>query len=195
VEDASAGWVRPYADVLRLTLNPDAVTATHKPEVNPNSISPSDDLLKRAIGDSEGTRNKDGSPNKNYWGRKDPGNGKWNVGSFSHQHGGQDPEAADRIWLEELRKAEATIQQQARDKWGANLSLAAVVAALDGYTQSPHAAQYFVGYLETFDPSPDQIIEARTKALEQSRAEIGGPQWLNVRRDQTRRVRALMRHL
>lgn len=156
-------------------------------------VQVSDDLLKRAIGRAEGTRGKDGTTNQNYHGHKDPGwSGRCrNQGSFSYQHCAPSPEEADRRWIVELRKAEGRIQNAAIEKFGQPLSKAAIVSALDGYTQSPNAGGKFVKHLDTADPTPQQIINARTAALNESRRERGGPP-MNVPADQKRRVDALM---
>ncbi len=69
-----------------------------------------------------------------------------------------------------------------------------MVAALDGYTQSPNAGTMFVANLPTADPSPQQIIAARTAALNASRRAKGGPP-MNVPHDQQRRVNALIQQL
>jgi hypothetical protein len=66
-----------------------------------------------------------------------------------------------------------------------------MVAALDGYTQSPDAGKRIVDHLPTADPNPQQIVQARTAALEASRRAKGGPP-MNVPRDQQRRVNALL---
>ena len=155
-----------------------------------------DDLLKRAIGRAEGTRDANGNPTAAYHGHKDPGwSGRCqNQGSFSYQHCAASPEAADQSWLGTLRKAEQDIQAQAQAKFGKPLSQAAMVAALDGYTQSPDAGQRLVDHLPTADPNPQQIIAARTAALEASRRAKGGPP-MNVPRDQQRRVNALLEQL
>jgi hypothetical protein len=113
------------------------------------------------------------------------------MGSFSYQHCAASPEAADQSWLGTLRKAEQDINAQAVAKFGKPLSQAAMVAALDGYTQSPNAGGMFVDHLPTADPNPQQIIAARTAALEASRRAKGGPP-MNVPRDQQRRVNALL---
>lgn len=155
-----------------------------------------DDLLKRAIGRAEGTRDANGNPTAAYHGHTDPGwSGRCkNVGSFSYQHCAASPEAADQSWLGTLRKAEQDINAQAVAKFGKPLSQAAMVAALDGYTQSPNAGGMFVDHLPTADPNPQQIIAARTAALEASRRAKGGPP-MNVPRDQQRRVNALLEQL
>jgi hypothetical protein len=69
-----------------------------------------------------------------------------------------------------------------------------MVAALDGYTQSPNAGGMFVDHLATAAPNPQQIIAARTAALEASRWAKGGPP-MNVPRDQQRRVNAVLEQL
>ena len=160
----------------------------------PSSAAPSDEILKRAIGRAEGTRDRNGKPTAAFGGHTDPGNRKRNLGSFSYQHGAPSPDEADRRWLEVLRKAEPEIQSQAVAKFGQPLSKAALVAALDGYTQSPDAGKRFVPHLSTADPSPEQIIAARAAALAESRRVFpGGP--LNVSADQQRRVNALLEQL
>ena len=155
-----------------------------------------DDLLKRAIGRAEGTRDANGQPTAAYHGHPDPGwSGRCqNQGSFSYQHCAASPEAADQSWLGTLRKAEQDINAQAVAKFGKPLSQAAMVAALDGYTQSPNAGTMFVANLPTADPNPQQIIAARTAALNASRRAKGGPP-MNVPHDQQRRVNALIQQL
>lgn len=160
----------------------------------PSSAAPSDDILKRAIGRAEGTRDRNGNPTAAFGGHNDPGNRKRNLGSFSYQHGAPSPDEADRRWLEVLRNAEPQIQAQAVAKFGQPLSKAALVAALDAYTQSPDAGKRFVPHLATADPTPEQIIAARAAALAESRRVFpGGP--LNVPADQQRRVNALLEQL
>jgi hypothetical protein len=160
----------------------------------PSSAAPSDDLLKRAIGRAEGTRNPDGTPNRAWHGHTDPGNRKHNLGSFSYQHGASSPDEADQKWLAVLRKAEPEIQGQAIAKFGQPLSKAALIAALDAYTQSPDAGKRFVPHLATADPSPEQIVSARAAALAESRRVFpGGP--MNVPADQRRRVNRLLEQL
>jgi hypothetical protein len=165
------------------------------PATDPGQSIP-DDLLKRAIGRAEGTRDANGNPTQAFYGHRDPGwSGRCkNQGSFSYQHCAASPEAADASWLGTLRKAEQDINAQAVAKFGKPISQAAMVAALDGYTQSPNAGGMFVANLPTADPNPPQIIAARTAALNASRREKGGPP-MNVPRDQQRRVNALLEQL
>ncbi len=70
--------------------------ATPAPAATQGQIS--DDLLKRAIGRAEGTRDANGNPTQAFFGHTDPG---WqgrcpNIGSFSFQHCANSPEEADQ---------------------------------------------------------------------------------------------------
>lgn len=155
-----------------------------------------DDILKRAIGRAEGTRDRQGNPTQAFFGHRDPG---WsgqcpNLGSFSYQHCADSPDEADRLWLVTLRKAEQDIQRQAQAKFGRPLSTVAMVVALDGYTQSPDAGERFVDHLAKPDPAPHELIQARTAALNASRLANGGPS-MNVPADQRRRVNAILEQL
>jgi hypothetical protein len=147
-----------------------------------------DTEIKCAIGASEGTRGKDCTPNPAWYGHTDPGNGAWNMGTFSYQHGAATPEEADAKWLPVLRKAENEMQAEAKERFGAYLSPKAIAAGLDGYTQSPHSSQMYVKSLPSANPSFEEVVEARTKALNWSRSVKPGGR-MNVRADQTRRLR------
>lgn len=167
------------------------------PPIQPLNVT--DWVLKRAIGRAEGTRDGDGNPNQAWYGHTDPGwQGKCqNLGSFSYQHCANNPEEADQKWLKnELRpKAEPHIQNMAKEKFGAPLSSAALVVGLDAWTQSPDAGRRYVKFLPSHDPTPDQLINARTDALNESRDKIGGPEWFKVAPDQRRRVNAILGQL
>ena len=173
----------------------DTLYAKATPPAPPLEVT--DDVLKRAIGRAEGTRDVNGNPNSAYHGHDDPlqsGSCK-NQGSFSYQHCAANPEEADRKWLAVLReRAMPRIQSQSEARFGEPLSSAAMVVALDGYTQSPDAGLRFVGFLATYDPTPEQLIAARIAALEASRAALGGRP-MNVPRDQRRRVLAVLGQL
>ncbi len=163
----------------------------------PKPLEVTDAVLKRAIGRAEGTRDAQGNPTRAYYGHTDPGwSGRCpNQGSFSYQHCADTPEDADRAWLGTLRQAEQDINVEAIAKFGHPLSAAALVVGLDAWTQSPDAGQRFVGFLETHDPTPDQLIDARVKALTKSREILGGPETFKVQPDQERRVWAILGQL
>jgi hypothetical protein len=186
----NGAWVNPQTWAVQAIKQNET-----RPAATPGQPIP-DDLLKRAIGRAEGTRDASGNPTRAFFGHRDPG---WqgrcqNQGTFSYQHCAPSPEAADASWLGTLRKAEQDIQAQAQAKFGQPLSQAALVAALDGYTQSPNAGTMFVRHLPTVDPTPQQIIQARTAALQASRRAKGGPP-MNVPADQQRRVNAVLEQL
>lgn len=170
------------------------------PVVNPpiKPLEVTDWVLKRAIGRAEGTRDRNGNLNQAWHGHNDPG---WrgrcqNIGSFSYQHCANNPEEADRRWLNVLRNtAEPFIQNRAKEKFGVPLSSAALVVGLDAWTQSPDAGRRYVKHLSSPDPNPGQLIEARVAALNESRDEIGGPSWFKVGPDQHRRVTAILGQL
>ena len=115
-----------------------------------------------AIGAAEGTRNHDCSESAAYDGHTDPGNGAANLGSFSYQHGASTPEEADRLQITRLRRAEDTIDAQARAKFGRSLSKPAMGAALDLWNQSPAAGESFVDNLPNAEPSAEEIVTARS---------------------------------
>jgi len=152
-----------------------------------------DELLKCAIGNAEGTMHDDCSKNPAYFGHTDPGNGAANLGAFSYQHGASSPQEADAKQIERLRKAEQGIQQKAVEKFGQPLSQAALANALDLWNQAPLAGDDFVKHLRTADPSPQEIIDARSRSFvdpETGRLDAPGlgNSEENVRHDQTRRT-------
>jgi hypothetical protein len=76
------------------------------------------------------------------------------------------------------------------EKFGQPLSPAALAMTLDLKNQSPDAANRLIKHLPSADPTPQDIINARTAALTESRREVGtgtAPN-LNVGKDQARRV-------
>jgi hypothetical protein len=56
------------------------------------------------MGVAEGTRTADGGRTKAWYGHTDPGNGKWNVGTFSAQGLGSNPNYGTRYWLGQLNR-------------------------------------------------------------------------------------------
>ena len=74
-----------------------------------------------------------------YYGHVDPGNHKWNLGSFSYQHGAKSPAEADAKQLKRLYKQALTLRQQA-SQCQVNLSLAEELNGIDLANQAPLAA-------------------------------------------------------
>lgn len=105
----------------------------------------SESLVAVAIGHAEGTRTPAGDRTPAYYGHADPGNGRWNLGSFSYQHCPEHtppcttPAAADRHQIQRLRHQSFLIQQQAHTL-GLDLSAEELLNGLDLANQAPAAA-------------------------------------------------------
>ncbi len=175
----------PKRGMLQAVLDP-AKAPVYKAYAGPTELD--EEMLLCIIGNAEGTANDDCSPNHNYYGHGD--GGRLNLGFTSSINGYGTPEASDQAELAKLQQAAPKFQQQAMEKFGKPLSPAALAMTLDMKNQSPDAAQRLIKHLPSADPTPQQIINARTAALTESRREVGtgtAPN-LNVPRDQARRV-------
>jgi len=117
----------------------------------------SDSLVAIAVGSAEGTRTPTGEMTSAYKGHTDPGNGVWNLGTFSYQHGASSPADADVRQLARLQKQATEIFQDAEQR-GMSLSLAEKLNAIDLANQAPAAALSRGGYL-------DRLQEARQMGL------------------------------
>jgi hypothetical protein len=106
-----------------------------------------DSLVAIAVGSAEGTRTPHGEKNPAYYGHTDPGNGVWNLGSFSYQHGAATPEEADVKQLARLRSQAETIARKAADQ-GLVLSLEEQLNGIDLANQAPKAVLDNAGYVE-----------------------------------------------
>lgn len=181
--------VYPSKQVIKAILDPSAFKLAG-PAAPAGPIP--DDTLKRAICRAEGTCDLNGQPNHAYDSHTDPGNRKRNLGFFSYQHGASSPQEADQKQLARLRGVESRYVAQAQAKFGERCSQACMVAWLDAFNQSPDAGNRFIKFLATADPTPQQLIEARTAALAESRRVVGAPSPMNLPADQKRRVDALL---
>jgi len=112
---------------------------TSQPDLDPLFAGGSESLVARAVGTAEGTRTPTGDHTPAYYGHVDPGNGVWNLGSFSYQHGATSPEAADLKQLTRLRSQATQIQQHATTQ-GITLSLEETLNGIDLANQAPRAA-------------------------------------------------------
>ena len=158
----------------------------------------SDSLVARVVGSAEGTRTASGHHTQAYYGHTDPGNGVWNMGTFSYQHGADSPREADKKQLKRLQKQGEAITQQA-DQADLTMSLGEVLNGLDLANQSPRAALEQGGYI-------DRLVQARQKGMDKSDAIIWartysyldpdtqrwnapglGNTLVSIRRDQSRR--------
>ncbi len=161
-----------------------------------------DSLVARAIGHAEGTRTISGERTPAYYGHNDPGNGKWNLGSFSYQHGASTPEVADDLQLQRLKEQYQTLQQQAQ-QLKLDLSLEEDLNGLDLANQAPRAALGEAGYLARLAEAQtmglrdhDAILWARTRAFldpdtQQWNAPGLGNTLAGISRDQKRRMTAI----
>ena len=160
----------------------------------------SDAEILCAIGAAEGTLNDDCRPNAAYYGHTDPGNGAHNLGAFSYQQGAVTPTEADRKQLAYLRSQIPYYQAQAREKFGQELSKAALLTILDLHNQAPAAANDFIQHLPGHNPTPQALIEARTESfVNPATGQLDAPGLGNrpntVQADQTRRVNELLPQL
>ncbi|MDY6938258.1 MAG: S-layer homology domain-containing protein [Cyanobacteriota bacterium] len=152
-----------------------------------------------AIGMAEGTRTVDGRPTANYAGHRDPGNGKWNLGTFSYQHGAPNPQEADMLQLQRLYPHVVALEQTA-EAYGIELSVMELVAGVDLANQAPLATPHYIGWLQRAYNSGytglEAILEARSYSFinpDTGRLEAGGfrNNWQTLRRDQARRLAAM----
>jgi hypothetical protein len=128
-------------------------------------------LVARAVGSAEGTRTPDGGKTWAYQGHTDPGNGVWNLGTFSYQHGANSPEAADRKQLRRLMGQAQALRQDAAER-GIQLTLEEELNGIDLANQSPRAALSRGGYMDRLKQAHDMglqdadaILWARTRAF------------------------------
>ena len=130
----------------------------------------SESLVARAVGSAEGTRTADGGYTAAYYGHVDPGNHKWNLGSFSYQHGANSPAEADTKQLKRLYQQVLTLRQQA-SQHQIKLSLAEELNGIDLANQAPLAAldRGYIDWLTLAQQQPmsepERIIWARTRAV------------------------------
>jgi hypothetical protein len=135
----------------------------------------SESLVARAVGAAEGTRTADGTKTQNYYGHVDPGDGKWNVGTFSYNNTRDGtnittPEAADAHYLDRLQERAAVIQSKAEQS-GIDLTFAEWLNGIDLANQAPRAVMEEGGFVE-------RLAEAKhTKGLSGQAAILESRVW------------------
>ncbi|MGD1952013.1 MAG: hypothetical protein ACFB14_20550 [Leptolyngbyaceae cyanobacterium] len=122
----------------------------------------SDSLVARVIGRAEGTRTASGTHTRAYYGHTDPGNGVWNMGTFSYQHGASSPDEADNKQLQRLKQQGNKLAKQAEHA-DLSMTLGEVLNGLDLANQSPRAALERGGYV-------DRLAEAREQGMKNGEA-------------------------
>lgn len=162
----------------------------------------SDSLVARVVGSAEGTRTATGERTRHYNGHRDPGNGVWNLGTFSYQHGANSPAEADAKQLARLARQENTLNNKAQTL-GLQLTLVERLNALDLANQSPAAALNQGGYIDRLYQAQqagragdDAILWARTYAYMNPKTQRWnapglGNTYQSIRRDQNRRLQAI----
>jgi hypothetical protein len=158
--------------------------------------------VARAVGSAEGTRRPDGSKNSAYYGHRDPGNAKWNLGSFSYQHAARSPEDADQRQLNRLQTQDQMLQQKAAAQ-GLQLTLEERMNGLDLANQAPLAALDRGGYIDRLKEARDRglrgneaILVARVNSYREPTTNLWdapglGNNEADIRHDQARRMDAV----
>lgn len=161
-------------------------------------------LVARAVGSAEGTRTPEGDRNPAYYGHVDPGNGVWNLGTFSYQHGAKTPEDADQRQLMRLQTQFQTLKMQAAAK-GINLTLEEKLNGIDLANQAPLAALDRGGYIDWLVQAhvmglsgSEAVLWARTRSFIDPDTQTWnapglGNNLYSISRDQERRMQAIAR--
>jgi hypothetical protein len=185
-------------------VSSDVTLVSHSPNPSLDQVfeGGSDSLVARAVGSAEGTRTPEGYRNPAYYGHVDPGNGAWNLGSFSYQHGARSPEEADFKQLRRLQQQADVIQAKAVDR-GLQLSLEEQLNGIDLANQAPLAALDRGGYIDWLDQArqlglqgADAVLWARTRSfLDPDTRQWNAPGLGNsvqqISHDQERRMHAI----
>ncbi|WP_146141176.1 hypothetical protein [Stenomitos frigidus] len=170
----------------------------------------SDSLVARTVGHAEGTRTPDGRKTRAYYGHKDPGNGAWNLGSFSFQHCREaryncsTPEAADDRQLQRLQSQHAVLLRRAAVA-KLQMTLAEQLNGIDLANQAPLAALSDQGYIDRLSQAKQKGFNGQDAILEARVWSYWSPQkkrWdapglgnieTSIRHDQERRLLAIAR--
>ena len=159
-------------------------------------------LVAKAVGAAEGTRTPSGGYTRFFNGHTDPGNGVWNLGTFSYQHGASSPEEADRKQLRRLMGQASDIRYRAA-RANVHLGLEEELNGIDLANQSPLAALGKPGYAEWLAEAyenglrgQEAILWARVQGYwDVDRGRWNAPGLGNteplIRRDQHRRMQAV----
>jgi hypothetical protein len=204
--------IQPASSGVATLKRPASVESSRHPLGTPLFAGGSDSLVARAVGHAEGTRTPDGRKTRAYYGHKDPGNGVWNLGSFSFQHCREPryqcatPEEADDRQLQRLQTQHAALLRRAA---GAKLQMTLVeqLNGIDLANQAPLAALSEQGYI-------DRLLQAKQKGFNGQDAILEARVWSywsphknrwdapglgniepSIRHDQERRLLAIARAL
>ena len=195
-----------------VTFSPPAVDRLHSPPHTEQTlfVGGSDSLVARTVGHAEGTRTPDGRKTRAYYGHTDPGNGVWNLGSFSFQHCRDvryhcaTPEEADDRQLRRLQAQHVVLLQRAA---AAKLQMTLVeqLNGIDLANQAPLAALSDQGYVDRLSQAKHKGFNGQNAILEARVWSYWSPQkkrWdapglgnvePSIRHDQERRLLAIAR--
>ena len=153
----------------------------------------SNSLVAIAVGNAEGTRTPDGGKTQAFSGHSDPGNGVWNMGTFSYQHGANSPQQADRKQLERLKgQVQSKVDELVSN--GIQPTTETVLNLADLFNQSPRAAMDFPKYLAQCQESGKEgtaaILCARVASYEGDAPGITR-NGITIEADQRRRMNAI----
>lgn len=189
-----------------------SLTVTYKTPAIQNKNIPSNAVeamirahAKLAIGYAEGNLTLDGKPTKSYYGHKDVGNGKTNIGAFSYQgNNAKTPEQADLIWESQLIKTLTQPLCKLLARIQQKYHLFVVLNVCDLYTQAPLAVVDRGGLLDQLtgvtDIDDNSMVDYRVLSFydpttKKLMAAGFGNDPNRLRRDQSRRVRCLREYL
>jgi hypothetical protein len=210
--------LNPTARLIPPTAQTQAALTGQGGEATPAPLSPShsptplntlfdqgtNSIVAKAVGSAEGTRTPDGGKTWAYQGHVDPGNGVWNLGTFSYQHGATSPAEADQKQLERLKGQAQTLRRAALER-GLTLTLEEELNGIDLANQSPRAALSRGGYMDRLKEAhdvglsgADAVLWARTRSfLDPDTNRWNAPGLGNtahgVTSDQDRRMKAIAR--
>jgi len=151
--------------VLMPTRGAQSNTVVLPPELEKLFSGEENSIVAKAVGAAEGTRLPSGEKTPAYFGHVDPGNGAWNQGTFSYQHGAASPETADRHQIQRLRRQGYALNQRAQQidaPWGIEEQL----NALDLANQAPLAALGTEGYLDRLEEAYERGYEGSEAILQ-----------------------------
>lgn len=200
------------ADPVQISLGRNLKPEARVPDPMPLFAGGSDSVVARTVGHAEGTRTPNGERTPAYYGHPDPGNGVWNLGSFSFQHCGETtyqcstPDAADRHQLGRLHSQTQQLRQRA-SSLNLALTLEEELNGIDLANQAPQAALGHPGYIEYLAQTRKQgqrgqeaILAARLWSYWNPDTQDWDAPGLGntedgIRRDQQRRLLAIARVL
>ncbi len=164
----------------------------------------SDSLVAVAVGNAEGTRTPEGDHSTHFYGHTDPGNGVWNLGTFSYQHGAGSVEEADAKQLARLKRQAQVMQEKASAK-GLKLTLEETLNGIDLANQAPEALLDVAGYIDWLAQAQslgmsgaEAILWARVQSFIDPKTQRWNAPGLgntaeSITRDQQRRMQAIAR--